>query len=63
MRKRRVRPKVRQTVSNPVNLQEFLHEVNELIETQDDAATIESDDLLQCECAYGGLIDAGSIAS
>ena len=60
MREKRPRPKVKEQVRIPANLLEFLREVHELIEAQDEAATVESDDLLQCECAYGGLVQVGT---
>ena len=31
-----------------------------MIRNGDQAASIESDDLLQCECAYGGLLEEGT---
>jgi hypothetical protein len=42
----------------PEPFRAFMREVKQLILDGDDAATIESDDLLQCERAYGGLYDA-----
>jgi len=37
----------------------FLAEVDRLITSGDELATTESDDLMQCECAYGGLCAEG----
>jgi hypothetical protein len=37
-----------------------MRHVAQLITDGDDATTIESDDLLQCDCIYGGLFDAES---
>lgn len=46
---------IRQTV--PASFAAFMREVTDLIEAGDASATIESDDLLQCEDTYGGLYD------
>jgi hypothetical protein len=43
------------TVRVPQELVEFMRDVFDRIETEDDSALIPSDDLLQCECGYGGL--------
>ena len=59
MRREQKHPKAKQVVPMPDDLATFLREVHALIEADDDAATIESDDLLQCEIAYGGLIETG----
>lgn len=59
MRREQKQPKTRHRVEIPDDLAAFLRDVHELIETGDDSATIESDDLLQCETAYGGLIETG----
>ncbi|MCB9540321.1 MAG: hypothetical protein H6704_29245 [Myxococcales bacterium] len=48
-----------ETITLPDDLRTFLAEVWASIQADDDEATrIESDDLLQAECGYGGLIDA-----
>jgi hypothetical protein len=57
MRTKNVKPKIAEEVAIPERLVAFLREVHELIEQDDDAATIESDDLLQTEFAYGGLLE------
>lgn len=59
MRERRIRPKAKQAVGVPDDLLDFLRDVHEMIETGDESATMESDDLLQCPSAYGGLIEDG----
>lgn len=57
MRTAQPKPKKLTHVDVPADLRVFLEEVAHLIEVRDDAALIESDDLLQTECAYGGLIE------
>jgi hypothetical protein len=52
-------PKELRTLAMPADLREFLVGVDELIGAEDELATTESDDLLQCERAYGGLLDKG----
>lgn len=47
----------KELVPVPSDLREFLLEVHHRIEERDETATIPSDDLLQCERAYGGLDD------
>lgn len=59
MRKERVIPKNREIVVLPENLVSFLKDVNEMIESHDELATIASDDLMQCEYACGGLVEEG----
>lgn len=59
MRREQKNPKAKQVVLIPDDLATFLRDVYARIEADDDAATIESDDLLQCEIAYGGLIETG----
>jgi len=46
-------------VTVPQDLRDFLLEVHQRIEDGDEAATTPSDDLLQCEWAYGGLVPGG----
>ena len=61
MRIERRKPKIREKVSISKRLVLFLNKVYREIVEGDDAATIESDDLLQYEkydFAYGGLIDS-----
>lgn len=60
MRVERVQPKRTKEVAIPANLLEFFRYVDHLIKQKDDLATIESDDLLQTEFVYGGLIEADS---
>ncbi len=57
MRTAQPKPKKLTQVDVPADLRVFFEEVAHLIEVHDEAAFIESDDLLQCECAYGGLIE------
>ena len=59
MRREEIQPKSKQSVVLPSDLVEFLGYVRKMIEAKDELATIESDDLLQCERAYGGLIEEG----
>ncbi len=44
-------------MSLPDDLLQFLRDVHQLIETRDERATTESDDLLRFDRAYGGLIE------
>lgn len=60
MRTKQPKPKKLTQVDVPTNLRVFLEEVAHLIEIHDEAAFIESDDLLQTECAFGGLIEDGT---
>lgn len=53
--------KTRVTVGIPLDLKEFLREVAHRIAEKDDATLFESDDLLQSECAYGGLVEDGGV--
>src|SRR3990167_3844480 len=50
--------KIRVDVDIPADFREFMKDVAHLIAIGDEAATWESDDLLQCDRAYGGLCDA-----
>jgi hypothetical protein len=52
-------PKVKVDMPIPAEFASFLSAVHELIVKEDECATLESDDLLQCESAYGGLIKKG----
>ena len=58
MREERQIPKTSETVKIPQDLSSFLSDVHQLITEGNEAATTESDDLLQCESAVGGLEDA-----
>ncbi len=50
-----------ETIPLPADLRTFLAEVWAAIQAGDDEATrVESDDLLQAECGYGGLVDAAA---
>lgn len=50
-----------ETIALPDDLRTFLAEVWASIQAGDDEATrLESDDLLQAECGYGGLVDAAA---
>ena len=65
MRRAVPKPKIRKTFTIPPRLLQFLKYANELIVEEDEAATIESDDLIQIEevrgylLAYGGLKEEG----
>jgi len=59
MRKEKVIPKNREIVVLPERLVSFLKDVNQRIGSHDESASIESDDLMQCEYAYGGLDEEG----
>lgn len=60
MRTLQQKPKVLTQVEIPPDLRAFLKEVADLIEVGDEATTIESDDLIQCDYAYGGLCEEGT---
>lgn len=47
----------RKRVSLPNDIIEFFEWVNEAIQTEEESATTISDDLLQAEGIYGGLVD------
>lgn len=51
------KPKISEDVPIPQNLVDFLSEVQELIEQEDELVTTPSDDLIQTEFAYGGLLE------
>lgn len=57
MRVERKKAKVIETTSIPEDLAEFMKSVLESIQNRDEEAVLPSDDLLQCECCYGGLIE------
>lgn len=59
MLRRVPRTKTRRQTAIPADLQAFLVEVHDQIEAGDEATQIESDDLLQCDCADGGLCLGG----
>jgi len=59
MRRLEAKPKKHEIVRIPLDLQEFLSQVNNMILAKDESTTIQSDDLLQCERAYGGLDEEG----
>ncbi len=61
MRRKQKQDKLKQVVAIPADLFEFICHVHEMIETNDESAFIESDDLIQCEVAYSGLIEQGGI--
>ncbi len=48
---------IRKDVELPDDIIEFFAIVHEMIETEEDSAMTESDDLLQSERIYGGLTD------
>jgi hypothetical protein len=59
MRREVPKPKIRSSEIIPADLVEFLRDVDRQIADGEQSAFIESDDLLQCECAYGGLVEEG----
>jgi hypothetical protein len=65
MRREAPKPKLQETITIPPRLFQFLRYANHLIVGEDDAATTQSDDLIQAEeirgwlLAYGGLIEEG----
>ncbi len=59
MRQKQVKPKIAKQVTIPEDLKDFFRYVHSLIEAGDNAATSSSDDLIQCPCAYGGLLEDG----
>jgi len=61
MRVKRVKRKIKQRVSIPKDLGEFLKHVYELILKKDESTTIPSDDLIQDDFIYGGLIEEGGV--
>ena len=48
---------IRKDVELPDDIIEFFASVYEMMETEEDSAMMESDDLLQAERIYGGLTD------
>jgi len=55
------KPKQSVTIELPSAFTDFMRDVKRRIDHGDEAATIiESDDLLQCDCVYGGLYDAAA---
>jgi hypothetical protein len=61
MRTQKVQDKQKQHISIPSNLRKFLKNVYELILKKDESTTIESDDLLQDDFVYGGLIEQNGV--
>jgi hypothetical protein len=65
MRRQAPKPKLQETVKIPPRLSKFLSYANRLVVREDDAATTQSDDLIQDEeflgwlVGYGGLIEEG----
>lgn len=59
MRTLRLLPKVKVSLRIPEEFALFMAEVHQLILVGDECAVYESDDLLQCESAYGGLLEEG----
>ena len=57
MRRENKQEKNRLKIMIPDDLREFFIYVNEMIESGNELATTESDDLLQSNCAYGGLLN------
>ena len=59
MRREVPKKKVRQQVELPPYLVQFFAEVHQLVLAGDEAATTSSDDLIQADRAYGGLMRDG----
>jgi len=59
MRTQDIKPKIAGEARFPQNVVQFLCEVHELIEQGDERVTTSSDDLIQAEFAYGGLLEDG----
>jgi hypothetical protein len=57
MRIQKIQPKSSAEITIPEDLLGFFKEVHDLIRKNDDIVTTESDDLIQSEFAYGGLIE------
>jgi len=57
MRVQKIQPKSSAEIPIPEDLLGFFKEVDDLIKKNDDLVTTESDDLIQVEFAYGGLIE------
>lgn len=57
MRTEDIKPKIAEEVGIPENLAQLLRGVHRLIEQGDEAVTTSSDDLIQAEFAYGGLLE------
>ena len=53
-----MKPKVQVVEMIPPAFVEFLEEVDGMIERRDPETLLESDDLIQCEHTFGGLVDA-----
>ena len=60
MRKQQKQPKTEELVAIPKDFASLLADVHRLIIEEDESAILESNDLLQCERACGGLIDTDS---
>ncbi len=52
--------KIRVVEAFPTAFADFMGKVHEMIEQGLPETTIESDDLIQCEHTYGGLVDQSS---
>ena len=57
MRVQKIQPKSSAEITIPEDLLGFFREVDGLIKKNDDLVTTESDDLIQAEFVYGGLIE------
>ena len=52
------KPKQSVTIELPSAFTDFMREVHrQILDGDEEATTLESDDLLQCDCVYGGLYD------
>ena len=60
MRVERIQPKTAEEIAVPDDLLALFQDVDDLIKQNDELVTIESDDLIQTDFAYGGLIEEGA---
>lgn len=60
MRLERIQPKIAEEIAIPDDLLALFQDVDDLIKQNDELVTIESDDLIQTDFAYGGLIEEGA---
>lgn len=59
MRKQNIKPKLSAEVKIPKKLKQFFREVSRLIKDSHEIVTTASDDLIQADFAFGGLIQDG----
>src|SRR5262245_47701354 len=53
-----ITPKIPVSVGVPAIFRKFMRQVARRIAAREKETTIESDDLLQCDCIFGGLVDS-----